>query len=336
MITKIAKNIKKLTIVSVESYFLTFYVHLCFYINLKEYMKKVGYYLMIIFLYPIALLPSCCLNILSDFIFFIICYVVGYRKQIVLRNLENAFPKKNKAEIKILAKKFYKSFADILIEYLMYWTMSSKQLKQHVKIKNTTLFEKYKNRHIVFIIGHFNNWEWYNILPAYTMHNILGLVKPIKNNNVEKLITKIRSRHGMDVVLIKNTLREILQREKNNIPSLSIFAGDQIPTANEINFWTTFLNQETPVYLGAEKIAKKINAVVIYADMFRIKRHYYEINLQLITDLPQKEPPYHITLKHITALETSILKQPESWLWSHRRWKHKRKTNEKIWKRLPS
>ncbi len=300
-------------------------------------MKRIGYYLIIIFLYPVALLPLCCLSVLARFLFFIAYRILAYRKQVVLTNLRNAFPYKSQEEIKVLAKKFYKSFTDVLIEYLAYWTMSTEKLKRHVKINNAELLQKYydEGRHIIFVIGHFNNWEWYNILPAYTSHNIMGLVKPVKSKNFEKLITKIRRQHGMDVILKKNTLKEILLRVRNNIPTLTIFAGDQIPTANEINFWTTFLNQETPIFLGSEKIAKKINGVVIYAEMLRAKRHYYEVNLQVISDNPQTEPEYHITLKHVDALEKTILKQPEGWLWSHRRWKHKRKPNEKVWERLP-
>ena len=298
-------------------------------------VKRLGYYLILIFLYPFALLPQCCLSAVGWFLYFWAYRILGYRKEVVVRNLKNVFPDKNKKEILQLTKAFYKSFTDVLIEYLIYWGMPEEKLKKQVKINNPELLTKYEDRHIIFVIGHFSNWEWYNILPAYTNHNVLGLVKPVKNKNFEKLITKIRSQYGMDVILKKNTLKEILLRVKDNIPTLTIFAGDQIPTANEINFWTTFLNQETPIYLGSEKIAKKINGVVIYSEMLRIKRHHYEVNLSLITDKPQNERNYHITLKHVAALEGTILKQPESWLWSHRRWKHKRKPNEKVWEKLP-
>jgi len=298
-------------------------------------VKRLGYYLIVILLYPIAWLPLCCLGVFARVLFFLSYRVFGYRKQVISTNLRNAFPEKSDDSIRELTKKFYKSFSDVLVEYLILWRIPTSKTEKYFKIKNPEVFEKYKDRPIIFVIGHFNNWEWYSLLPFFTNHNILGIVKPIRSINFEKLITKIRSHHGIDVILKRNTLREILNRVKANIPSLSIFAGDQIPTANEINFWTTFLNQETPIYLGAEKIAKKINGVVIYAEMLRVKRHYYEVNLQVITDNPKKEPDYHITLKHVAALEKTILKQPESWLWSHRRWKHKRKPNEKVWERLP-
>ncbi len=300
-------------------------------------MKKVGYFFIVVFLYPFALLPFVCLDVLAIIFRFFVFTIIGYRKNIILQNLRNSFPDKSDKEINHLAGKFYKSFTDIMVEYLAYWTMSTEKLKKHVKVNNPELLQNYykENRHIIFVIGHFNNWEWYNILPTYTPHNVIGLVKPVKSKNFEKLITKIRHRHGMDVVLIKHTLKELFSRIKNNIYTLTIFAGDQIPTKNEINFWTTFLHQETPVFLGSEKIAKKINGVVIFAEMIRTKRHYYEVNMQVITDKPNDEPPYHITLKHIDALEKSILKQPEGWLWSHRRWKHKREQNEKVWERLP-
>ena len=298
-------------------------------------MRRIGYFIILLFLYPLAYLPKCCLSAIGRFLFFIICYLLSYRKKVIVSNLKNAFPQKSEKDIRHYAKAFYKSFSDVLVEYLILWRIPASKTKKYLKIKNPEVFEKYKDRPIIFVIGHFNNWEWYSLLPFFTNHNVLGVVKPIRSINFGKLITKIRSLHGMDVILKRNTLREILKRVNANIPSLSIFAGDQTPTANEINFWTTFLNQETPIYLGAEKIAKKINGVVIYAEMLRVKRHYYEVNLQLITDNPQKEPDYHITLKHVAALEKTILKQPESWLWSHRRWKHKRKPNEKVWERLP-
>ncbi len=298
-------------------------------------MRRIGYFIILLFAYPLAYFPKYCFSFIGRFLFFINYHLLSYRKKIIVNNLKNAFPQKSEKDIRHYAKGFYKSFSDVLVEYLMLWRIPASKTENYLKIKNPEVFEKYKDRPIIFVIGHFNNWEWYSLLPFFTNHNILGVVKPIRSINFEKLITKIRSYHGMDVILKRNTLREILKRVSMNIPSLSIFAGDQIPTANEINFWTTFLNQETPIYLGAEKIAKKINGVVVYAEMLRVKRHYYEVNLQVITDNPQKEPDYHITLKHVAALEKSILKQPESWLWSHRRWKHKRKPNEKVWERLP-
>ncbi len=289
-------------------------------------MAAIGFYIFYAFAWVISFLPLKILYVISDIFYFFIYVILGYRKKIVRKNLKNAFPKKSKKELLKIEKKFYHHLIDIFIEIIALIHMSDDEIKRHNKFINKDLTQSLydKNIGIIGVVGHYNNWEWFNNLQLYTKYQGLAIYKPLKNKRFEKFTNNIRQKYGAIAVPMRKTLRKLIQLKKENILPFSLMVADQSPVKEEINYWTTFLNQDTPVFLGVEKIARKFNYAVIFLKMRKIKRGYYETEMILITDNPKETKEFEITEKHVSILEEIINEQPEYWMWSHRRWKHKK------------
>jgi|AntAceMinimDraft_17_1070374.scaffolds.fasta_scaffold04690_2 KDO2-lipid IV(A) lauroyltransferase len=272
----------------------------------------------------LSILPFRIIYILSDFLYFITYYVYGYRKKIVFNNLKNSFPKKNDKEIKIIAKKFYHNLCDIILETIKAKNISKKELKKRVRFKNIEILEDlYKSkRNVMAIAGHCGNWEWLSILPALTDYTVIVAEKPVTDKFFENYINNIRTRFNLKLAYFKKIFKFLVKNKNEHI--LAILGSDQTPTKSEIEYRTNFLNQETPMFIGAEKIAKYLDYSVVFFDMQRTKRGFYEVEIIKITDRPQRTDEFEITEKHIHLLEKSITEHPDNWLWSHRRWKHKK------------
>jgi len=240
-----------------------------------------------------------------------------------MQNLKNSFPEKNKAELKILAKKFYRHFIDILFENLKMIHFSPGQLARRIKLKNPEVLEDLyrKNKSVIAVFGHYNNWEWILGINPMIPHHTLAIYKPLNNKFFDKYIIRLRSRFGVELVPMRNTLRTMLDYSKNGTLTLTGFLADQSPVWEETQYWTNFLNQQTPVYLGIEKMAKKTDQAVIYFYEKKISRGRYEVEVIKLFDNTKETSAHEITDKHLQLLEEIITAQPEYWLWTHRRWK---------------
>lgn len=289
-------------------------------------MGAVAYYLVLPFIYLISLLPFPLLYLLSDFLYVIIYYVAGYRKQVVMQNLRNSFPEKSEQELKRLCKDFFYYLCDIMLESLKPLTISKKAIIARCKFdpKSLALLQKLAedNRSIIMVMGHFGNWEWsghpYSLLLKY---QLVVLYHPLGNKYYDGLMLKMRERNGTKMIPMKTAFKEMLARR--NELTTTVFIADQ--TAQPDNaYWTTFLNQDTAVFKGTEVIARKLNQPVVYAAVKRVKRGYYEMYAEMLCEHPQTTADGEISEMHTRRLERDIIAQPEIWLWSHRRWKHKR------------
>jgi KDO2-lipid IV(A) lauroyltransferase len=100
--------------------------------------------------------------------------------------------------------------------------------------------------------------------------------------------------------------------------------SDQSPNDVHKSFWTMFMNQETPFLYGAEYFARKYDMPVLYYDVTKVKRGYYEVRFTPLCEKPSQVPQYTITSRYIKMLKETIDRHPEYWLWSHRRWKRTR------------
>jgi len=292
---------------------------------------KFFYGLFSVTVWLVSRLPFWLLYLKSDVLKFLIFNVIGYRKKVVFENLRHAFPEKNEQEIKEIASHFYRNLCDLILEVVKIQGMSLDTLNKRLFIKNYDLLEPYfkSGRSIIAISGHCGNWEWMGAaLTTYTDFEGVGAVKPLSDKFFETYINNLRKRFsGRGPVDFKMVLREMIKRKDH--PILTLFVGDQTPTKSEINYWTNFLSQETAVFLGAEKVAKALDHVVVFFDIQRVRRGYYEIVATLITDDAKNTAEYEITEKHVRLLEECIHKTPDNWLWSHRRWKHQR-SHEKV------
>lgn len=289
-------------------------------------MKRAGYYLFVAFSYIITLLPMRALYLLSDILCPLFYHVIRYRRDVVERNLRNAFPEKSPEERKRIARRFYSHLTDMFIETLKAMHMTPEQIRKRFTVPDTSLTDRFysEGRDVVALGSHYNNWEWFSSMQLSLKHRALLIYKPLKNKDFDLFLLKIRSRFGVTITPMSHIIRDLVKCRSEKILTLSGFIGDQTPPRDDISFWTTFLNQDTGFYRGAEKVAVKYDIPVILMHIVKRKRGFYEIEYRLISEHPREEEPNAITSRYAAMLEEVIRNKPEYWLWSHRRWKHKR------------
>lgn len=265
--------------------------------------------------------------VLSDVLFFLVFHVTGYRKKVVLVNLTNAFPGKSRAEILKLRRRYYRWFCDMILETFKTLTISKETLLKRCPMneKSIALFNSFyeKGQPVIAVMGHYGAWEWSG--HSFTLackHDLHVLYQPLSHRYFNKLILKMRKRFGTKLVNMRDIHRH-MHSLKYIKPSVTTFIADQSPQP-ERAYWMKFLNQETGVFLGTERFSKKQNLPVIYVAVKRQRRGYYEIDAELLFDNPAAESTGYITEVHTGCLEKDIKAMPETWLWSHRRWKYKR------------
>lgn len=288
-------------------------------------MKIVGFYIALVLIWLLTLLPLRILYLFSNLFYFIIYYIIGYQKKVVIDNLQHAFPEKSKSEVITLSKLFFRHFCDILVESAKTIHMSPQEIERRVTYPNPEILHKYFDRgqSVVLVSGHYGNWEWMSNTPRILKHKALAIYKPLQNEQFNKLILKIRKRYApqIELIVMNEVVRVIIQQLKNKQVILTWFLTDQTPPRN-YPFRTEFLHREVPFYTGFEKIAKKFRHAVVYSQMTKIKRGHYKVEFIPLFDDPAATQEYEITKKVVSTLENTIKQQPEYWLWSHRRWKH--------------
>ena len=284
-------------------------------------ITKIFYYILIL---PLSLLPYPLLYLLSDIFFLIMYRVIGYRKEVVFANLRNSFPNKSKQELKKIMSDFYRHLCDIIMESVKGFTISEKQLRKRLIIKNPE-FSNYfadKGQSIIFVGGHYNNWEiCAQAFAMYSKHKCIGIYKPLSNAFINDKIYTSRSKYGMHLISMKQTKKSF---EDGDEPKAIVFGSDQNPANPKRAHWVQFLNQDTGVLFGVERYAKEYDWPVVFVSIRKVKRGYYEVEYSLITDKPTEQPHGKITEDFTKRLEQDIINQPQYWLWSHKRWKHKR------------
>jgi Kdo2-lipid IVA lauroyltransferase/acyltransferase len=285
-----------------------------------------GYYLLRILSWLIYKMPRRVLYFHSDIFFIIVFYLARYRREVVDQNLANSFPEKTKKERDQIASKFYHHLCDCIIETLYFDRITDEEVKKRVTFLNPQLPNDYmdQGKQVLILMGHYNNWECFNNWGLHTKHKSYAIYKKLRNNAFEKFFNHLRSRFGSFPLERALTFRQLMDDSNARMPGLSLFLIDQAPRANDIQYWTTFLNQETAVIVGSEKVARKINAAVLFGNTKKTKRGFYEVEFILITDNAKQCPKFEITEKSTRILEEMIIENPEFWLWSHRKWKHKR------------
>ena len=284
-------------------------------------ITKILFYILVL---PISLLPYPLLYLVSDIVYLIIYRLIGYRKEVVFTNLKNAFPDKSKQELKKIMSDFYRHFCDIIMESFKGFTISEKQLRKRLVIKNPE-FSNYfadKGQSIIFVGGHYNNWEiCAQAFAMYSNHKCIGIYKPLSNSFLNSKIYISRSKYGMDLISMKEAKKSF---NDDGDAKAIVFGSDQNPSNPKRAYWLQFLNQDTAVLFGVEKYAKEYNWPVVYVSISKVKRGYYEVEYSLITDKPTEQPHGKITEDFTNRLEQDIINQPQYWLWTHKRWKHKR------------
>ncbi|MFN2394788.1 MAG: lysophospholipid acyltransferase family protein [Bacteroidales bacterium] len=282
------------------------------------------------FQHLISFLPLLVLYSFSGLLSWLFRNVFYYRLSVVRENLRKSFPDKPKEELIKIEKAFYRNLTDVMVEVIKLKSISSGQLRNRCFYtrESVELLNQYyrEGKSILIVMGHMGNWEWAGAAyPLWNSHQIITAYRPLSNKAWNLYMYNMRSRTGNIIVPMKSITRQMLKM-RNEVTGTALIA-DQTPSVSNA-YWVKFLNQETPFFKGAEILSKKFDLPVFWGCVKRVQRGYYKIDLQLITDKPQSfEKEGSLTRLHASFLERDIQEQPESWLWSHRRWKHKMPEN---------
>jgi Kdo2-lipid IVA lauroyltransferase/acyltransferase len=287
-------------------------------------MKFIGYIFTYSFIWLLHLLPERILYMFSDLLYLLMYHVAGYRKKVVFENLRKAFPDLTESEIKIIAKRFYHHLCDLLLESAVFPFYTESKAKQRFTIKNPELLNGLysKGKMAMAVLGHYGNWEYLSSLGFSIDYPVVAIYKPLRNRHFDKMITKNREAFGVIPVPMEKIARRLIAYKKENNPVMTLFLGDQRPLYDQIHYWTKFMGRDTPMYLGTEKLAHKLDAAVVFLKIRKLKRGRYEMETELICEGPEGFEPYEITERHKEILENLIREDPAYWLWSHNRWKY--------------
>lgn len=279
-----------------------------------------------------SLLPMRVHYLISDIMYPLVYYIVRYRRAIVRRNLTRSFPEKSLGEIKRIERKFYRFFCDYFVENIKALTISKQNMMRRMTFQNMDIVEEtFKTNQFIFLyLGHFCNWEYIASLKWWMPQGTTTaqLYAKLHNDMMDRLFFKIRSRYGGENINKKESLRRIIAMQKSGQKTLIGFISDQGPKRQNIHLWVDFLHQDTPVFTGTERIAKKVNAAVIYGEVSRVKRGYYTCRFIPMTTYPNSFKEHDLTRLYMQMLEKDIIKDPSRWLWTHNRWKRQRDNNE--------
>jgi len=294
-------------------------------------MQFLTYIFFRIMVFLFWLLPFRVLYWLSDGLQFLFLNVIKYRYQVIRTNLENSFPEKNKSEIDLLVKDAYQNLCDILLEGIKGMSLSDKEALKRYKFLNTNLTDDLyeKGEHVIMVASHYANWEWApQAINLQLKHLVVGLVARIKNKYIDQYFLKHRT--GENVKVLNPDVASKAIANWKDRPSMFVYIADQSPPSPNKADWIHFLNQDTPCLWGADRMARNKNWKVVHLDVQRVKRGFYEARLEMVNNNPTNTNKGEITQQYFSFLEKNILKKPGDWLWSHRRWKHKRRRNDEL------
>ncbi len=272
-------------------------------------------------------LPMRILFVFSDLVYYMLYYLLGYRKKVVRNNLALAFPDKAESELREIEKRSYRHFVDVFFEMIKSFTISEKEISKRLSITNPELLDPYyaKGQSVIFTSGHYANWEWVSFIVEKSLNYHMSVVyKKLKNKYFDNLMKKTRNKFGVRFVEKRNFYPEILKNKKEGIIQAYGFLSDQSPKLKTAKYWDTFLNVEVPVEIGPETIARKMNYPVFYFQTEQVKRGVYQSTFLLLEEEPEKALPNAITKSYLKALEDQIHKKPEFYFWTHKRFKHMR------------
>lgn len=289
-------------------------------------MKALSFYLLYSLLWLITLLPLQILYALSAFLHLLVFHVAGYRKNTVTRNLKRSFPEKDEKEIKRIRRGFYRQLMDYFLEWMYGIHMGKREITRRMKIRNPGILKDYysQGKSIMLLMSHHGNWEWMSVLPLHTEHAVLAIYKPLHNKYFDKLFLDLRQKFGIVGVPMKSTMRSLVEHERAGQPVIIYTLADQRPRTESIQHWARFLNQDTPVVAGPEKIARRFNMVTMFLEIHKVKKGRYEAEFKVLSESPGEQKEYEIIRAYLGALEGLIRSYPEQYLWTHDRWKHKR------------
>lgn len=294
-------------------------------------MQLLAYLLLYPILWLVSVLPFRLLYLVSDVLYVFLYKIFGYRKKVVKNNLDLVFPDKSEAEKNQIMKGFYHHLCDMILESVKSMTISEKEMKKRFVFTNIEEIHTYENenRSIILMCAHYASWEWMFILQRYINHKGFGIYKRLANKHFDALAKRIRAKYDTTLITTKETIKVLTESAQKGELSISGFASDQSPKINKAYHWHEFLGINVPVHTGAEMIAKKLDMSVVFLNIEKVKRGYYQTTFETLAKNPREFQDYEITEAFFGLVEDQIHRAPEYYLWTHKRWKHKDIGNEK-------
>ena len=293
-------------------------------------MQKLVFILAYPFLWFVAILPFRLFYLISDMVFFILYYLVGYRRKVVLANLKLAFPEFSDTDLKRTEKRFYRHMCDVFLETVKTMKISKKELNLRYHIVNAELLQKLESENSVMVlIPHYGNWEWSIVINDVLQTKGYAVYQKIGNKYFDSLIKKIRARWNTTLIHQKEMVRTILRNLEEGVGAVYGIVSDQSPMRHRTKYWRSFMGIRVPVFDSPEIIARKFDLSVVYAKIDKLKRGHYQVEFVPICSNGSATQEHEITDRFIELTEKSIRSNPAYYLWTHRRWKHRElKTEE--------
>lgn len=283
-------------------------------------------------LHAVALLPLSVLYTVSNCMYSVVYYLWRYRRKTVRKNLTRSFPEKSLLEIITIEKEYYRHFCDCVVETIKMLHLSDKELDKRVQVTNGELIERLAadGRPIVLYLGHYGNWEWVQAVTRHYKRPAINgeIYRPMHSKVMERVMTRLRSRFSTLLISQKHAFRTLLRMKQEGKQYLIGFIADQRPNSQSLNHWTTFLHQDTAYSAGGEEIGNRIDAHYIYLEVEKPQRGHYRMSFKPI--MPRtKDVPHPYTLQYMKMMESTIIRAPQYWLWSHKRWRFAKPDNKK-------
>ncbi|MDH5398103.1 MAG: lysophospholipid acyltransferase family protein [Cyclobacteriaceae bacterium] len=286
---------------------------------------RITYYIFLFFVQVFRFMPFWAVYLFSDFLRFLLLYLVPYRRKVVWSNLTNSFPEKSDREKKKLVRAFYKNLCDILVEGVKGFTMSGESIARRYRFINPEILNDRfaEGQNIIATGAHYANWEWgIMAAPLFLKHKNIAFYTRLSNKYLDVYMRESRERFGSSL-LPSQKVRKAFVEEKVK-PTSFFFGADQVPFRLKGVHWMEFLNQDTACMKGPEFFARMYKMPVYYFDVQRVRRGHYTVEIFLLEEKSGDTADNEITEKYMRFLEGLIRKKPEDYLWTHRRWKRKR------------
>lgn len=288
-------------------------------------MQFLVYILAYPLLWLISILPFPIFYLFSDFVYFLVYKVIGYRKKVVRENLALTLPHLSDAERKDIEKKFYKHMCDMFLEMIKTMSLSPKEMERRFQVTNIDLVQDYakKGKSVILVASHYASYEWLLTINPKLGFQGVAVYKRLANPYFDKLVRKIRSKYNTEMIETRKAIPTMAQHQRDGVLSLYGLASDQSPKLDRIFHSMKFMGIEVPVHTGAEMLAKKYDLAVIMVKVEKVKRGFYEATFVSLADNPKDFEDFQITEMYLKEVEKQILAKPEFYLWTHKRWKHR-------------
>ena len=300
--------------------------NIAIFVHITRYMQLLVFILIYPLLWVISILPYRLFYGFSDFVYFLVYRVVGYRKKVVRDNLKLVFPEKSEAEIRHIQKQFYKHMCDMFLEMIKTMNLSKAEVKKRYNVTNIEILREIeKEKSILIVCSHFANWEWNVSINNYVTAKGYAVYQKVGNKYFDAFIKRVRARWNTTLITQQETAKTVVRDKQNGIIGAFGMVSDQSPMVSRARYWTEFMGIKVPIFNGAEALARKLDLAVVFLKVSKVKRGFYKAEFIPITTSGATTGKNEITDQFLRLTEQQIRERPEHYLWTHRRWKHRDK-----------